>query len=82
MNYNKKTILTDIIGLTDTNSSIGRNRLIYNFNDIDIAFQEYEEDFKDDPEVLKDIYECHRDVSNLYRTIIMSIIGELLLNIS
>ena len=48
MNDNKKTILTDIIGLVDLNSPSCRNRLIYNFNDIDIAFQEYEEDFKDE----------------------------------
>ena len=81
MNDNKKTVLTDIIGLIDINSPSGRNRLIYNFNDIDIAFQEYEEDFKDDPVVLKDIYECHRDVSNLYRTIIMSTINEFFDNV-
>ena len=81
MNDNKKTVLTDIIGLIDINSPSGRNRLIYNFNDIDIAFQEYEEDFKDDPVVLKDIYECHRDVSNLYRTIIMSTINEFFNNV-
>ena len=36
------------IFLVDINSTSGRNRLIYNFKDIDIAFQEYEEDFKDD----------------------------------
>lgn len=76
MNDNKRTVLTVIIGIDDINSASGRNRLIYNFNDIDIAFQEYEEDFKDDPVVLKDIYECHRDVSNLYRTIILSTINE------
>lgn len=81
MNDNKKTILTDIIGLVEINSTNGRNRLIYNFNDIDIAFQEYEEDFKDDPVILKDIYECHRDVSNLYRTIIMDTINEFFDNV-
>lgn len=81
MNDNKKTILTDIIGLVEISSISGRNRLIYNFNDIDIAFQEYEEDFKDDPVILKDVYECHRDVSNLYRTIIMDTINEFFDNV-
>lgn len=76
MNENKKIILTDIVGSVDINSASGRNRLIYDFNDIDIVFQEYEEKFKDDPVILKDIYECHRDVSNLYRTIIMNTIYE------
>ena len=81
MNDNKKMILTDIIGLVDINSPTGRNRLIYNINDIDIAFREYEEDFKDEPVVLKDIYECHRGVSNLYRTIIMFTINEFFDNV-
>lgn len=76
MNDIKKIILNEIIGSVDLNSTDGKNQLIYDFNDIDIAFQEYEEDFKDDPEILKDIYECHRYVSNLYRTIIISTINE------
>ena len=55
MNENKKTILTDIIGIVDINSASGRNRLIYDFNDIDVGFQEYIEFFKDDPVILKDM---------------------------
>lgn len=81
MNDNKKTVLTKIIGTTDINSASGRNRIIYDFNEVDIKFCEYEHDKKDDPVVLKDIYECHRDVSNLYRTIIMSTINEFFDNV-
>lgn len=76
MNQNKIIILEDILGTTDITSSEGKRNLIFNFNDIDMAFQSYEEDFKNDPVILKDAYELHRDVSNLYRTIILGVIYE------
>ena len=76
MNENKKMILTDIIGMIDLNSSNAKNNLMWNFNDIDVAFQDYEMDFKDEPELLKDILECHKSVINIYETIKTNYINE------
>lgn len=76
MNENKKMILTDIIGMIDLNSSNAKNNLMWNFNDIDVAFQDYEIDFKDEPELLKDILECHKSVINIYETIKTNYIKE------
>lgn len=81
MNENKKKILEKIIGTTEISSTSGINRIIDDFNFIDIKFQEYRQDFENDPIKLKDIYECYRDVSNLYRTIIISTINEFFDNV-
>ncbi len=76
MNENKKMILMDIVGMLDLNSDYAKNNLICNFNDFDIKFQEYEFSFKDDPELLKEIYECHRYISDLYTTIVLNYLKE------
>lgn len=81
MNENKKKILEKIIGTTEISSTSGINRIIGDFNYIDNKFQEYRQDFENDPIKLKDIYECYRDVSNLYRTIIISAINEFFDNV-
>lgn len=78
MDKYKKAILTEIIGFQDIDSPIGREKLKHDFDDIETAFQlEEEKHYKTNNFMyLKDIFECHRDVYNLYRTIIMSTIVE------
>lgn len=80
MNDNKKTILKDILGLTDINSESGKNRLIHNFNDIVLNFLEYKEVFKNDS-MENDINELYRYVCNLYNTLVMKAIYEFAENV-
>lgn len=76
MNENKKRILKEIIGTFDISSKSGRSKLIYEFNEIELMFLEYERDFENEGELLKDIIKCHEYVCYLYRTIIMDYIYE------
>ena len=41
----KKAILTEIIGIADIDSPMGREKLIHDFNDIETAFQLEEEKY-------------------------------------
>lgn len=74
----KKAILTEIIGISDIDSPMGRKKLIHDFNDIETAFQLEEEKYykTNNSMYLKDIFECHRDVYNFYMSLIMSTIIE------
>lgn len=74
----KKAILTEIIGISDIDSPMGREKLIHDFNDIETAFQLEEEKYykTNNSMYLKDIFECHRDVYNFYMSLIMSTIIE------
>lgn len=78
MSEYKKAILTEIIGFADIDSPMGREKLKHDFADIETAFQlEEEKNYKTNNSMyLKDIFECHKDICNLYRSIIMSTIIE------
>lgn len=83
MNEYKKAILTEIIGFADIDSPMGKEKLKHDFTDIETAFQlEEEKHYKTNNSMyLKDIFECHKDICNLYRSIIMSTIIEFATNV-
>ena len=70
MNNNKKVILDDIFKSVNINSDEGARYIMFNFNDIDIALQSYENDYEDDKAILKDVLELRRDISIIYKTLI------------
>ena len=65
MSDNKTAILKEIVEVDDIKSENAINIIMHEFNAIDVKFLEYEDFFRDDLELFKDIYECHEDVKKI-----------------
>lgn len=74
MDEYKSLIFMEIMGIMNLNEDTNYPKIINNYNEYELKFLELEEDYKDDKEFLKVILECHRELLNLYNTIILKYI--------
>lgn len=70
----KKLIFMEVTGMMNLQDNSSQPKVINNYNEYNLKFLELEEDYKDDKEFLKVIMECHRELYNLYNTIIYTYI--------
>lgn len=70
----KKLIFMEVTGMVNLKDDSNQIKVINNYNEYNLKFLELEEDYKDDKEFWKVIIECHRELYNLYNTIILTYI--------
>lgn len=70
----KELIFMEVTGMMNLKGDSSQLKVINNFNEYNLKFLELEEDYKDDKEFLIIILKCHRELCNLYDTIIYTYI--------
>ena len=70
----RELVFMEVTGMMNLNDDSSRPKIINNYNEYNLKFLELEEDYKGDKEFLKVIMECHRELYNLYSTIIYTYI--------